>query len=99
MHQGKRCAVGSLINSVMKTWNEGELDEMITNVYDRLRNVSAIIIEGDGANDLVETKRGVKWRKMGLPEEKENEQPTSTSVTVECDWTEMSLEDIKEEDV
>ena len=46
---------------------------MITKVYDRLRNVLALIIEGDGANDLVETKRGIKWKKMDLPEEKENE--------------------------
>ena len=55
-----------------------------------------LLKEGDGANDLVEIKRAVKWRKMDLPEEKE---PTSTCVLVECDWTEMFSENVEEEDV
>ena len=38
-----------------------------------------LLKEGDGANDLVEIKRAVKWGEMDLPEEKET---TSTSVTV-----------------
>ena len=69
---------------------------MIAKIFDCLINILALIIEGNGANYLVETKRGVKWKKMNLPEENENEQTISTSVP---NWTEIFHDDAEEKDI
>ena len=52
------CAVESLVRSVYETWEKGELNEVITKLFNRLKIVLVLIIKGDGGNDLVETKRG-----------------------------------------
>ena len=52
------CDVEALVRSVYETWEEGELNEVITKVFNRLKIVLVLIIEGDGGNELVETKRG-----------------------------------------
>ena len=51
----------------METWNHGHLDDMITRVFDRLRNVLVLIAEAKGKNDLVETKRGKNFYLLDLP--------------------------------
>lgn len=56
---------------------EGEIDRMITKVYDRLRNVLALIIKGYRVKYLVETKHEAKWQKVDLLEE--NGLPVTTS--------------------
>ena len=53
-HFNKRCEVNALSRSVYDTWNHGHLDDMITRVFDRLRNVLVLICEAKGKNDLVE---------------------------------------------
>ena len=55
----KRYTVDALVNTVMAAWTEGDLDDSITKVFDRIKRVLVLINEGNGANDLVETKRGV----------------------------------------
>ena len=67
-HFGKRCEVNALVHSVQDTWDNGHLDEVITKVFERLRNVLVLIHEANGKNDLVETKRGKKFRNLDLPE-------------------------------
>ena len=54
----KRCDATALVNSVMKTWNEGHLNHSITKVFNRLKPVLYNILEANRGNDLVETKRG-----------------------------------------
>ena len=66
-HYMKRCEVNALTRSVMETWNHGHLDDMITRVFDRLRNVLVLIAEAKGKNDLVETKRGKNFYLLDLP--------------------------------
>ena len=66
-HFGKRCEVNTLTRSVLDTWNHGHLDDMITKVFNRLRNVLVLIVEGKGKNDLVETKRGKNFYMLDLP--------------------------------
>ena len=58
-HFMKRYTVDALVNTVMAAWTEGDLDDVITKVFDRIKRVLVLINEGKGGNDLVETKRGV----------------------------------------
>ena len=59
-HFMKRCSIDALVNTVNRTWNDDSLDRSINNVFIRLQKVLCLINEGDGGNNLVETKRGVK---------------------------------------
>ena len=51
------CAVEALVRSVYETWEKGELNEVITKLFNRLKIVLVLIIEGDNGNESVETKR------------------------------------------
>ena len=54
----------------MNTWNNDKnLSDAINRVWKRLRNVLALIVEGDGGNDLVETKRGKQFRNLEISPE------------------------------
>mgnify|MGYP006063385801 CR=1 FL=1 len=44
-HYMKRCEVQALVNSVNNTWNNGHLDTVIANVFNRLKKVLVLIIE------------------------------------------------------
>ena len=65
-HFGKRCEVKALANSVITTWEKGELNDTIASVFKRLKRVLALIIEAKGKNDLVEKKRGKKRSSLDL---------------------------------
>ena len=65
-HYLKRCNATALVNSVMKTWVDGHLDHAITKVFLRLKPVLCNILEANGANDLVESKRGLKNKKIKI---------------------------------
>ena len=54
----RRCAVEALVRLVYEIWEKEELNEIITKVFNRLKIVLVLIIDGDGGNELVETKRG-----------------------------------------
>lgn len=60
----KRFNANALVNSVIQTWEEGHLDIAISNVYKRLKPVLCNIVEANNANDLVESKRGVKHKNI-----------------------------------
>ena len=57
-HFMRRCEVNVLVRSVYETWEKGKLNELITKVFNRLKNVLVLIVEGNGGNELVESKRG-----------------------------------------
>ena len=54
------------MNSVLKTWNDGHLNHSIARVFLRLKPVLCNILEANGANDLVESKRGIKHKNLKL---------------------------------
>ena len=60
-HKGKRCDTTSLTNSIYRTWGNHTLDEVISKVNKRLEKVLHLIKEGEGSNELVESKRGKKY--------------------------------------
>jgi len=60
----RRCSIDALINSVNETWSNSSLTWCISNVFVSLKKVICLINEGDGGNDLVETKRGIKYSDM-----------------------------------
>ena len=48
-HYQKRTDVQALAKSVMKTWNnDDDFTDVINRVWNRLRNVLALIVEGSG---------------------------------------------------
>ena len=53
---------------MQQTWDDGYLDQNIENVFKRLHKVLVLIVEGNGSNDLVESKRGVKNKNIKLPD-------------------------------
>ena len=59
--------MNALSNTVMDTWNNGHLEEMITKVLLCLKRVLLLIIEANGKNDLVEKKRDQKYANLDLP--------------------------------
>ena len=65
-HYMKRTDVSALVDSVEKAWDGGCVDEAIGKVWGRLKNVLALVKEGNGGNDLVETKRGKRYRGLDL---------------------------------
>ena len=67
-HHSKQCNANSLVRSVEETWNEGNLDQSITSVFNRLQRVLVLLVEANGKSNLVETKRGKMYKNMNLPE-------------------------------
>ena len=65
----KRIDVPALVSSVLTAWNDGTLDDVIGRVWSRLRSLLVLIKEANGGNDLVERKRGKKFRNLDLPTE------------------------------
>lgn len=65
-HYLKRCNANALVNSVSKTWKDGHLNHSITKIFFRLKPVLCNKIEANGANDLVESKRGLKHKNIKL---------------------------------
>ena len=53
------------------TWENGNLDGSIVNVFTRIHKVLCLVVEGGGSNELVETKCGKKYKyeQMTLPDE------------------------------
>ena len=56
----RRCEVNVLVRSVYETWEKGKLNELITKVFNRQKNILALIVGNNGGNELVESKRGKK---------------------------------------
>jgi len=52
------------VNTVNETWTSSNLDQMLINVFGRLKVVFCNILKGGGRNDLVEEVRGVKQRNV-----------------------------------
>ena len=77
----KRSDVDALAASVERSWNKNA--DVIGRVWARLRNVLALIVQGKGGNDLVETKRGKKFRGLDVPPEffSENDEPATNNAT------------------
>ena len=86
-HQGRRCAVKALVNSVCETWDSEDISQSITNVFGRLKKVLVLICEGNGSNKYVEAKRGKKFADMTLPPVPQQQAETveELNAAVECD--------------
>ena len=63
-HFNKRVEIDALVCSVYHVWESEDLTCVISKVYDRLKKVLILIVEGNGGNDFVETKRGKKWKNL-----------------------------------
>ena len=81
LHHGQRQHLDALCNTVMKAW--GELEAVkLTNVYERWKLVLDLIIEDNGGDRLIESKRGKLFREPSREAEdldEENPDPPSIS--------------------
>ena len=68
----RRCEINILVRSVYETCEKGKLNELITKVFNRLKNVLVVIVEGNGWKELVESKQGKKFRNLDLSIEQLN---------------------------
>ena len=62
----RRCEVNVLVRSVYETWEKKKLNELIAKVFNRLKNVLVLIVDGKGGNKFVESKRGKRFRNLDL---------------------------------
>ena len=65
-HFLKRCTTQALHNSVMDVWNTNDLDQVMVNVFDKLKVVFCNILRSNGGNDLVEEYRGKEGKKIKI---------------------------------
>ena len=56
----RRSEVNVLVRSVYETSKKVKLNELITKVCSRLKNVLVLIVESNSGNELIESKRGKK---------------------------------------
>ncbi len=87
-HYGRRCHHDALAKSVEDAWNGYLSQEAFTNVYKRLRVVLACIVDANGGNRLVESKRGKLFRDatiIDLTDENDPIQPEILDVDLEDD--------------
>lgn len=68
VQRGKRCQTNALANSVQDTWKEYLNPQAFTNVHGRIRVVLNLIVEGQGGNENIESKRGKLFHDCTLPE-------------------------------
>ena len=60
----KRGDTDALVRTVDDVWQEENMNRVITNVFERIKRVLSLINEGEGGNDYVESKRGVKFENL-----------------------------------
>ena len=65
-HYGRRGNTDSLVASVQETWTSAEMHYQLMRIFDRLKKVLVLIIEGNGGSDEVEKKRGRNFRNLDL---------------------------------
>lgn len=63
---GNRGVVDTLVKTVYESWETQDMTHILGNIFNRLKKVMALIVDGNGSNDLVETKRGKKFRVLDL---------------------------------
>ena len=62
------CTTQALLNTVNQTWKSLNLDQMLINMFGRIKVVLCNILKGGGGNILVEEARGVKYRNVKIRE-------------------------------
>ena len=66
VHYGRRGNTKSLVASVYETWRMEEFNFLLMRIFDRLKKVLVLIVEGNGGCDLVEKKRCRHFRNLDL---------------------------------
>jgi hypothetical protein len=88
VHYGRKCHHDALAKSVEEAWNGYLSQKAFTNVYNRLRVVLTCIVDDNGGNRLVESKRGKLFRDatiIDLTDENDPIQPEILDVDLEDD--------------
>ena len=68
----RRFEVNVPFRSIYETREKVKLNELITKVFNRLKNVFVLIVKGNDGNGLVESKRGKTFRNLDLSIEQLN---------------------------
>ena len=59
-----RSNVDALVRTVCDVWADSNMDRVITSGFDRINRVLTLINEGEGGNDYVESKLGLKYENL-----------------------------------
>ena len=82
----------------MKSWEDGNLDHSITKVFLRLKPVLCNILEANGSNDLVESKRGKKYANIKMEDTLRDMQKSNSEETMNLqDAIIFDQEDVQED--
>ena len=82
----------------MKSWEDGNLDHSITKVLLRLKPVLFNILEANGSNDLVESKRGKKYANIKMEDILRDMQKSDSAKTMNLqDALIFDQEDVQED--
>ena len=65
-HFLRRSTTAALENTVMQTWTSTDLNQVLTNVFGRLKVVLCNILRGKGGNTLVEENRGLSGKNIKI---------------------------------
>jgi hypothetical protein len=93
VHYGRKCHHDALAKSVEEAWDGYLSQKAFSNVYSRLRVVLVCIVEDNGGNRLVESKRGKLFRDatiIDLTDEDDQNDPIQPDI-LEVDLEEDNL--------
>ena len=68
----RRSEINVLVRYVNERCEKGKLNELITKVSNRLKSFLVLIVESNGGNELVDSKRGKIFRNLDLSIEQLN---------------------------
>ena len=91
-HFGSEVKHDALCAAVNNAWhNSRHFETVLPSVFNRLHKVLVLVVEGEGSNDLVESKRGKKYKMLDtwcLPGGEE-ERKESIQLKMETDATDV----------
>jgi hypothetical protein len=93
VHYGRKCHHDALAKSVEEAWDGYLSQKAFSNVYSRLRVVLVCIVDDNGGNRLVESKRGKLFRDatiIDLTDEDDQNDPIQPDI-LEVDLEEDNL--------
>ena len=91
-HRNRRCHPDALAKSITDAWEHGLSTKAFDNVFGRLRVVLRCILDDDGGNRLVESKRGKLFRDARISNDFEPD-PTATMAPAPFEIVDISDDD------
>ena len=92
-HRNRRCHPDALAKSITEAWDHGLSSKAFNNVFGRLKVVLRCILDDNGGNTLVESKRGKLFREATIPNDFEPEDSIATMADLPLEVVDISDDD------